>query len=65
MEYLAAGEHLHWMTSLETAGYIDGNGAQDELNKKICNLVPYELLPSEEAKHLCWLGLKQVLIRSK
>lgn len=65
MEYLAAGEHLHWMTSLETAGYIDGNGVQDELNKRICNLVPYELLPTEEAKHLCWLGLKQVLIRSK
>ncbi|MBQ3812470.1 MAG: hypothetical protein II841_02775, partial [Bacteroidales bacterium] len=62
LEYLAAGEHLHRMTSLVTAGYIDGAGKQDELNKKVCNLVPYQDLPDEQSRHLCWLGLKQVLL---
>ena len=62
LEYLAAGEHLHWMTSLVTAGYIDGAGKQDELNKKVCNLVPYQDLRDEQSRHLCWLGLKQVLL---
>lgn len=65
MEYLAAGEHLHWMTTLEAAGYIDGAGEQDELNKKIKNLVPYSSLPDEEAKHLCWLALKRALLNTK
>ncbi len=64
MEYLAAGEHLHWMTALEAAGYIDGAGAQDELNKKINNLVPYQQLPSEQARHLCWMAVKQALQRT-
>ena len=63
MEYLAAAEHLHWMTNLEAAGYINGTGFQDELNKKINNLVPYQLLPDEQARHLCWLGLKHALLQ--
>ena len=62
MEYLAAGEHLHWMTSLEAAGYIDGDGVQDELNKKVAGMVPYSALPDEKARHLCWLGLKEALL---
>ena len=65
MEYLAAGEHLHWMTQLQAAGYIDGGNTQDELNKKIKNLVPYDLLPSEEARHLPWLALKVSLLSEK
>ncbi len=65
MEYLAAGEHLHWMTALEAAGYIDGAGTQDELNKKINNLVPYQQLPSEQARHLCWMAVKQALLHAK
>lgn len=65
MEYLAASEHLHWMTALEAAGYIDGAGEQDELNKKIKNLVPYSLIPDEQAKHLCWLALKRALLSTK
>lgn len=65
MEYLAASEHLHWMTALEAAGYIDGGGKQDELNKKIKNLVPYNQIPDEEGRHLCWLGLKQALLNAK
>ena len=65
MEYLAAGEHLHWMTALEAAGYIDGSGVQDELNKKMKNLVPYSQIPDEEAKHLCWLALKRALLSTK
>lgn len=64
MEYLAAGEHLHWMTSLEAAGYIDGAGVQDELNKKIAGLVPYQSLPDEAARHLCWIGLREALMQS-
>ena len=62
MEYLAAGEHLHWMTALEAAGYIDGAGVQDELNKKVVGMVPYQALPDENARHLCWLGLKEALL---
>lgn len=65
MEYLAAGEHLHWMTALEAAGYIDGHDVQDELNKKIRNLVPYQDLPDEESRHLCWVGLKLALLHAK
>ena len=62
MEYLAAGEHLHWMTALEAAGYIDGAGKQDELNKKMLNLVSYQELPDEESRHLCWVGVKLALL---
>lgn len=61
LEYLAAGEHLHWMRALEASGYIDGAGVQDELNKKIVGLVPYQDLPDEEARHKCWLALKKGL----
>ena len=61
-EYLAAGEHLHWMTALQAAGYIDGAGQQDELNKKIKNLLPYSLLPDEDARHLPWLAVKLALM---
>lgn len=61
LEYLAAGEHLHWMRALEASGYIDGAGVQDELNKKINGLVPYQDLPDEEARHKCWLALKKGL----
>ncbi len=62
MEYLAAGEHLHWQTSLEAAGYIDGAGVQDELNKKVAGMVPYQALPNEAARHLCWIGLREALL---
>ena len=62
LEYLAVGEHFHWMTQLEAAGYIDGGDTQDELNKKIAHLVPYDLLPSEEARHLSWLAVKAALL---
>ena len=62
LEYLAATEHLHWMHALEAAGYIDGAGKQDELNKRILNLVPYPLIPTEQARHLCWLAVKAALV---
>lgn len=62
LEYLAAGEHLHWMTALEAAGYINGADVQDELNKKMRNLVSYQDLPDEASRHLCWLALKQALM---
>ena len=61
LEYLAVGEHLHWMRALEASGYIDGAGVQDELNKKINGLVPYQDLPDEAARHKCWLALKKAL----
>ena len=62
LEYLAVGEHLHWMTALQAAGYIDGNGEQDELNKRILNLVPYEDIQEESARHLAWLSVKTSLL---
>ena len=65
LEHLAAGEHLHWMTSFMAAGYIDGNGTQDELNMKIKNLVSYKLLPDEKARHISWVATKAVLLWSR
>lgn len=61
LEHLAAGEHLHWMTALMSDGYIDGNGMQDELNKKIKNLVSYKQLPDEKARHISWAAVKAAL----
>ncbi len=61
-EYLAAGEHLHWMNALKAAGYIDGAGKQDELNKAMRNLVSYQDLPDEESRHICWLSVKRALM---
>ena len=65
LEYLAAGEHLHWMNALKAAGYIDGAGRQDELNKTMRNLVPYADLPDEESRHICWVSLKRALTNKK
>ncbi len=53
------------MTSFMAAGYIDGNGTQDELNMKIKNLVSYKLLPDEEARHVSWVATKAVLLWSR
>ena len=50
------------MTALQAAGYIDGNGEQDELNKRILNLVPYEDIQEESARHLAWLSVKTSLL---
>ena len=38
-EYLAAQEHLHWMNALIVMGYT--NGPQNELLKRLPNLIPY------------------------
>ena len=65
LEHLAAGEHLHWMTALMADGYIDGNGQQDELNKKVKNLVPYKQLPDEAARHISWVAVKAALLWSR
>ena len=65
LEHMAAGEHLHWMTALMADGYIDGNGQQDELNKKIKNLVPYKQLPDEVACHISWVAVKAALLWSR
>ena len=50
------------MTALQAAGYIDGNGSQDELNKRILNLLPYQDIPGEEARHISWLSVKRSLL---
>ncbi len=49
------------MTALMSDGYIDGNGMQDELNKKIKNLVSYKQLPDEQARHISWAAVKAAL----
>ena len=62
MEHLAKGEHLHFITALQAAGYIDGGTEQDELNKKIKNLRTYEHITDEKDHHISWLAVKAAIL---
>lgn len=59
LEYLAAQEHLHWMTQLEVNGYTDG--PVDELLLTHSNMVPYKDIKDPVLRHMCWISIKTVL----
>ena len=62
LDYLAAGEHLHWMSSLLVNGYTDG--PIDELLKTHSGMVSYNAL-SEQDRHIPWISVKTTLLLKK
>ena len=59
LEYLAAAEHLHWMSQLEVNGYQDG--PDDELLLTHTNMIPYKEITDPVLRHMCWIGVKTAL----